>query len=281
MRVNSKPLLTSILFSVVIIGCGDDVVENGGGAADTGEPDESVADVADVGGVDTAPDPDATEEVAVVADPVSIAGVVLALISGDGLGGIEACVYEHPEIECSTSDSNGEYLLLDVPANSALALSYTAVGYVPFLSMIQTGEENVTDVVHFQLANAERDIAATFSDVSFDDEKGQIFFAVYREWPPTESGDRRDGTSVTMVPFSGIGPIYGTEAGVPDPDLEATTLSGNGGFMNVDVGEVEVTFSHGDLTCRADPTRWVGSTPGSIRMISVAGFLSYSTAYCE
>ena len=79
------------------------------------------------------------------------------------------------------------------------------------------------------------------------------------------------GVSFTMTPSSGvIG--YLTPDGI-DPMLTATSEVGFAGWLNVDVGEVEITASHDTLTCVPGPGALVGGSADALRIDVTAAYL--------
>ena len=234
---------------------------------DTGTPD--------MGHQDTG----ATTDMGVVTT-VSVSGTVLSLLREEPLDMVDVCVYERPEIPCTTTDVSGDYTLSDVPAHSEVALSYTGSGLVPFLVMVRTEAEDLEDVGHFHANEVEMQLIVTATDVDAEENKGSLFFAIYREWPPGD-GEYLSDVIVEHSPASGTGVMYGNESGMPDLDTTSTSDAGNGGFMNVDAGFSELIFTHPTRQCYPAPTRWRGSTTNAMRMQSAPGYLSYATAYCE
>ena len=214
-----------------------------------------------------------------VATSVSVSGTVLSLLREEPIDMVEVCIYERPEIACVTTNVDGFYTLHRVPANSEVALSYNGSGLAPFLVMLRTEGEDLEDIGHFQANEVELQLITTVTNVDIDDNKGSLFFALYREWPPGD-GEYLSEVTVEHSPASGSGVIYGDESGTPDLDMTSTSGAGNGGFMNVDVGFSELIFSHPSRQCFPAPTRWRGSVDSAMRMQSAPGYLSYATAYC-
>ena len=210
---------------------------------------------------------------------VTISGTVLSLLREEPLDLVEVCVYERPDISCANTNVDGNYSLAGVPANAEVAISYTGSGLVPFLVMVRTEEEDLEDIGHFQANEVELQMIVLATNVDIDENKGSLFFAIYREWPPGE-GEYLSQVTVEHAPASGSGVIYGNDSGTPDLDMTETADAGNGGFMNVDIGDSELIFTHPTRSCFPAPTRWRGSQPSAMRMQSAPGYLSYATAYC-
>ncbi len=174
------------------------------------------------------------------------------------------CVFGQAGIPCATTDATGAYTLMGVPVAEG-AIEFTGPSRFPSLFW---GEGPMEDqVLNYNLLST---LAAAVLAVSLgeeiDDSLGHLALAA-------SDGDSAlvSGVTFTMTPSSGaIG--YLTPEGI-DPKLTETTQVGFAGWLNVDVGEVEITASHATLTCVPGPGALVGATPDALRIDVTAAYL--------
>ena len=87
------------------------------------------------------------------------------------------------------------------------------------------------------------------------------------------------GATFELVPASGKGFYYDAQ-GDPSLDLDSTSTSGAGGFVEVAPGEVEVRIGGTATNCVAT-FGWPGSEANTITMPIKAGFVSWSGVTCD
>ncbi|MCR9159049.1 MAG: hypothetical protein ACE37F_10000 [Nannocystaceae bacterium] len=197
-------------------------------------------------------------------ESVTLSGVVTDFGSPNPLPGISVCVFEEAGIPCATTDDEGAYTLPGVPSAEG-AIEFTGPSRFPSLFW---GEGPMEDEVldYNLLSTIAAAVLANALGEKIDDNDGHLALAVL-----DAEGALLSGASFTMDPPSGaIG--YLTPQGI-DPELTATTEVGFAGWLNVAVGEVEVTVSHPDLDCVPGPGALVGSTPDALRIDITAGYL--------
>lgn len=197
-------------------------------------------------------------------ETVTLTGVVTDFGTPNPLPGISVCVFEQEGIPCATTDDEGAYTLDGVPSAEG-AIEFTGPSRFPSLFW---GEGPMADeVLDYNLLST---LAAAVLAVSLgeeiDENAGHLALAVL-----DAEGSLLSGATFTMDPPSGaVG--YLTPKGI-DPELTETTQVGFAGWLNVDVGEVEVTVSHPTLTCVPGPGALIGSTPDALRIDVTAGYL--------
>ncbi len=195
---------------------------------------------------------------------VTLSGVVTDFGSPTPLPAIDVCVFGQDGIPCATTDAAGAYTLMGVPVAEG-AIEFSGPSRFPSLFW---GEGPMADeILNYNLLST---LAATVLAISLDEEidpeLGHLALAV-------SDGDSAllSGVSFTMTPSSGaIG--YLTQSGI-DPLLTETTEVGFAGWVNVDVGEVEIVASHPTLNCVPGPGALVGSTPDALRIEVTAAYL--------
>ncbi len=196
-------------------------------------------------------------------ETVTIAGFVSDFVTADPLPGIDVCVFGQ-EVPCTTTDAEGTYTLAGVPVTEG-AIEFRGSGRFPSLLWGEDPMED--DFLDYPLLSnlAAAAMAASLSE-EIEDSLGHLAIAA-----SDQDGALLSQVSFSMTPSSGsIG--YLSTTGV-DPLVTETTEVGFAGWLNVDVGEVEITASHPTLTCVPGPRALVGSTPDALRIDVVAGYL--------
>jgi hypothetical protein len=89
---------------------------------------------------------------------------------------------------------------------------------------------------------------------------------------------RRAGATFELIGEANT-PIYFDEAGVPTLDLSATTTWGDGAFLELAPGEIEVTFGGTATDCEAS-IAWPSDEPNAIRVPVVDGAIMYGSMRC-
>jgi len=197
-------------------------------------------------------------------DAVTISGTVTDFGTPTALEGVEVCVFERAGVPCATTDAEGAYTLMGVPVAEG-AIAFTRTGRFPSLFWGEGPMDG--DVLDYNLlSNLAAAVLAASLEEEIDDGSGHLALAV-----SDGEGGLLSGASFTMTPSSGaIG--YLTPDGI-DPTLIETTQVGFAGWLNVEVGEVEITASHPTLDCVPGPGALVGSTPDALRIDITAGYL--------
>jgi hypothetical protein len=227
------------------------------GSADTGSGDPTGSSSDGSSGSD-----DSTSTGAI--ETVTLSGVVTDFGTPNPLPGIDVCVFEEEGIPCATTDAKGAYTLAGVPSAEG-AIEFTGPSRFPSLFW---GEGPMKDEVldYNLLSTLAAAVLANALGEEIDENDGHLALAVL-----DAEGSLLSGATFTMDPPSGaVG--YLTPKGI-DPELTETTQVGFAGWLNVAVGEVEVTVSHPELNCVPGPGALVGSTPDALRIDITAGYL--------
>lgn len=235
----------------------DESTSSSSGSADTGSGDSTGSTSDGSSGSDGSTSTGAIET-------VTLSGVVTDFGTPNPLPGIDVCVFEQEGIPCATTDAEGAYTLEGVPSAEG-AIEFTGPSRFPSLFW---GEGPMEDEVldYNLLSTLAAAVLANALGEKIDENDGHLALAVL-----DAEGSLLSGASFTMDPPSGaIG--YLTLEGI-DPELTETTQVGFAGWLNVDVGEVEVTVSHPELDCVPGPGALVGSTPNALRIDITAGYL--------
>ncbi|MEZ4219773.1 MAG: hypothetical protein R3B13_02510 [Polyangiaceae bacterium] len=210
---------------------------------------------------------------------VSVSGRTLGLVTVSPIAGFSVCLYQVPSVPCVTSDTNGNYTLPGVPANSEVLLEYKLSGYLNVLRTVTTGAGNVDVGVANYPSTAEANAFASLVGTTIDPTKGQVLFSAFQ--PGTTSLDGQDGVTASMSPTSGSGPHYINSGPplLPDSNLTATDTIGFGLYANVSPGNVEITLTHPTKTCqRLVLASFAGSGPTVSKVPVVAGYLTAGAA---
>jgi hypothetical protein len=88
---------------------------------------------------------------------------------------------------------------------------------------------------------------------------------------------RRAGATYTLIDETTLGWYW--NMGGPDPDPTETTSSGDGGFVRLSPGDVEVEFGGTATDCVAS-LAWPSERPNTIRIPVFEGFTTYGSMRC-
>lgn len=293
MKLDERPLMMVLAIAMASTACGDDGGSSDGGgstgASSSGTTDDTMQSTSSMPGTGSTSSDDTTSSsgsssddggtstgtsTGVVdetgsssstgaVDTVTLSGTVTDFGSPDPLQGIEVCVFGE-DIPCATTDAAGAYVLSGVPAAEG-AIEFTGTGRFPSLFW---GEGPMDDQVldYNLLSNVAANVLAAVLGEPIDAELGHLALAAV-----DGDGALLSGVSFSMTPSSGV-VGYLTPDGI-DPMLTVTSEVGFAGWLNVDVGEVEITANHPTLTCVPGPGALVGATPDALRIDINAAYL--------
>lgn len=237
--------------------------------------------VTSCGGSGSKPDArpaDAPVDVAVDATPVALSGTVTDGVQP--LYGARVCIVGHPEVACATTAPDGTWALSDVFVGADTAISYTATGA---LGLVSLSSKDLPGAIWFVTAALQPDaqattLLATQAGFTYPD-AANGFFRVHVAGAA--------GTTVTLAPSSGHGPVYTQSDGTPDPSLTATSTAGSGSlayFGNLAPGTYTLSAFATGKGCYDRPQNspttqpiagdWGPSGVGTIRVEVVAGALT-------
>jgi hypothetical protein len=251
---------------VPLIGCSDETTAAGGtgGSGDTGG-DGGTGGTAGSGGMGGAAGMGGTG-----GDPVGELSVTVTevlgfswedTIEGPPLEGVELC--ETGTSNCATTDAEGEAILM-LPLFQEVSYTVEKEGWVPWLiaGFLTAGRATQIVMLGDQLAEEISVIMGT----PYPWEGGVIALTPF---------PRMAGVTFDLVDAVAEG-FYEDEAGIPNPDLTATTSDGRGGFVEVSPGEYEVEFGGTATTCTLN-FGWAGDAANRIRLPVQVGYLSFGS----
>jgi len=199
-----------------------------------------------------------------------------------GVAGVRVC--QHGTDLCTETDAAGQYVLLGLPEDEDLEISFEREGLSNTLRLLHSGASplNLNQTRILDLT----EVVGLFADagIDVDLEKGAL------SGTPVTASDAigtlalPDNVAVSLKP-SGPDPVYSVGAEKPgalssddlDPTLRATRFGGWALFANVEPGEYAVHFERSGVPCnQALPGYGYGAdADGNIRIKVFAG---YSTA---
>jgi hypothetical protein len=198
---------------------------------------------------------------------------------GQGIEGVEVCVYQKSSIPCVMTDKNGIFTLTGLPAFTDIVLTLKKSGYLPNLKPIETASDDMDGLSTGQAISMGGGAAPTLPLTVDWLGKGQVIFFAVTLGPtgnPSESvGDV--GATVTLSPASSDGPYYLGPQNTLEPS--ATSIVDTAGlFFNLDPGTYEVTFHDPTKDCAPISTQFGGfgfpSPPSSVKFPILAGYLT-------
>jgi hypothetical protein len=182
-------------------------------------------------------------------------------IGGPPLEGVELC--ETDTDNCDTTDGNGE-ATIPLPLNQEISYTLSKDGFAPYLiaDVLTAGRATSFPMLSDQLAEELSDIMMT----PYPWMGGAIALTPF----PRMAGVTFDLVDAAAETF------YHDEAGIPNPDLTATTSDGRGGFVEVSPGEYEVEFGGTATTCTLN-FGWPADAANRIKLPVEVGYLSFGS----
>ncbi len=178
--------------------------------------------------------------------------------------GVKVCLYEHPEVPCSTTDAGGTFSLCGVPADSEVLLSFEKKEYVKALRMLITRQSDYDILAETAIGTLDLGIAeANKNSVDLTSLKGGViqFFAAEPANGVLQvsllgdySAELLDlaGKPAQCYGANGDEPckaLYLDESGEPDMTLTHASKKGVGAFGNVKAGKYLLRITHPTLDC--------------------------------
>lgn len=192
------------------------------------------------------------------------------------LKSVEVCAADRPDIACATSDADGR-LTLSLPVDSELMLRCEGPSHGPMYMTWAIGSDDI-DAGTFSLLDKTKMAAlVTFSGAMEWPAKGAILANVYEDL--VKRDQRVAGATFTITPDAGGGPVYVSDAKLPDPSLAASTAGGPAVFFDLDPGEVTIAIGHPTRTCTGG-FGWKTASSSALRSKIFAEGLSSVTFVC-
>ena len=202
-------------------------------------------------------------------------------IQGTRLEGVEFC--ETDTVNCVMSDADGQTTLeVEMPADGLISYTYSKDGYAPGLRADVVDEEftaftgeygnfNITDATmtdRFAIMDSPYPMEGTgmVSVSAFVSDMLPAFLPIA-------------GATFELVGATGRG-YYTDTSEEPSVDLTETSFHGEGGFIEVAPGEVEITFGGRATNCVV-LKGWPGSEANTIRLPVKAGFITWGSVSCD
>jgi hypothetical protein len=205
--------------------------------------------------------------------PVTVAGTV----SSDGRVPIPGATVCAGVGRCVNTSDAGSYSLA-VPPHDETAITVSAAGYGKRLVALATVGQDVKpfDVVLDPEAVLQRRFAAL--GATYPDDTGGIIFATARA--PRGSSSGLEGITMEMRPGSGLGPLFFSATGDPDPQRASTSTWSSGFFAGVKPGDVTLMFGPSSVTCVPLFGGWP-SGPNAVRIPVAAGYETRAVMRCH
>jgi len=202
-------------------------------------------------------------------------GTMVDALDSSPLAGVEICVVSPSGIPCVTTDSNGHYVLANMPASTRVQATVQKDSYFPVFASFTTRTTDFTiDAVLLQTSLVE--VAFTGAGITLDTTKGAILVRAYD--PALGLTSAVAGISGEIAPDEGDGPVY-NDGAVFGSDT-ATTASGTWAVVNLAAGTYQVKSSGAGRTCPGT-FHWAGSNGADwIETPVRAGFVSYVYVDC-
>ena len=182
-------------------------------------------------------------------------GVVNDFATSTGLAGAEVCLNwglnedgSYETSSCQTSSETGEVVHADVPGDAQVLIEVVKEGY---MTVIATLETLIDDVNWFTVSPPSQAllVAAATAGVSVDETKGHISV-----WVLNQTNESLDGFTISLE--GSESPVAYFGSGLVDPSLTATSLTGIGGFFNVDPGSYTVNVEKEGVLCTTSSWSW-------------------------
>jgi len=220
------------LFGALALGCSDDTV------AATTSPEGGSGGSAGTGGKGSGGAPAANTSTLhwLVTEPAASPTTPPPPIEG-----VDICVHEHDEIPCVKTDKDGFFDLAGLPRDTALNITFKKTGFIPTLKSIETSNTDIDASGNPPINMIVEGAPPTDLGFTVDPTKGILSFFVIG---PAEAGfGPLPGSTATLSPKAGNGPIYfGETPNSYDVNAKATYSFG-GNFYNLDEGDYKVTFT--------------------------------------
>jgi hypothetical protein len=197
------------------------------------------------------------------------------------LGEVELCADSHPGVACATADADGNYSWPALPANAEVLARARKQDYLDTTTFIATGTSDVGAFDGALVKRSTAELIYTLVGVPYDASKASV--AVYVVTPDATNPDKLVGladATISIEPASGTGPIYASEAGLPDKTAQQTTKAGGAVFAAADPGEVVVTATAAGKSCSTGRYGWPAAGSGARGPLS-ADAISFFEIRCE
>jgi hypothetical protein len=199
--------------------------------------------------------------------------------------GVNVCVNQMPTIPCVTTDSTGTFTLTGLPSATDLVVTLVATGYRALALPVLTGTSAMNATTSpIGMAKSTDPDPSIGTTVDWAD-AGQVqFFALGPGAFLPGTGPVGDpGTSVTLAPKTGVGPLFLTDQNTFDAGA-TVLIDVAGGIYNVIPGHYALTFNDPTGDCEPISAPFAGwGYPGTAHAVTfpvLAGYTTTAGVYC-
>lgn len=193
----------------------------------------------------------------------TISGMIFDMTSA--LSGVDVCLYEDSNY-CDITDSDGAFLLSDLPPQETYILSVKKQGYQASLAMVFAFQT----VYGLLFKESEIGEQARLASVDYPQTNTGAIIFLANEYDPAGNYSPVAGFQTSLSPMSGAGPYYSLETNSLSPSLSSSTSVGWGAYFGVSPGNYSLGFSHDTLTCES----WSDVTVAD-------GYMTIVPTYCQ
>jgi hypothetical protein len=172
------------------------------------------------------------------APTVNCAGKVVDLATGTAIAGATVCVYQHPELPCTTSDATGNFIEA-MPQNAKTGFLIDATNYASILWPFQTGTTPLTVPVVLTMSSTSATQTFYAAASATYPQPNQGFLRV-RFIIGTDITKGNSNSTASLVPSGGMGPLFASTSGAYDGSLTKSSSSGWLRFADLATGAFEV-----------------------------------------
>ena len=203
-------------------------------------------------------------------------GHIVDALDSAPLAGVKICITSPAGIPCVTTDAQGLYTIVDIPAETRVTATLEKADYFPVSAAFITRTTDFTiDAVLLKTALV--DVAFTAAGIDFDPAKGAVLVRAYD--PALGLGSTVAGITGEISPAAGEGPIYNNADAIPS-DATETSTSGTWAVVNLDAGTYQVRSAGTGRTCPGT-FHWPGDKgAGWIETPVKAGHVTYVYVDC-
>lgn len=206
---------------------------------------------------------------------VSLTGLVNELGGSDGLAGAQVCLAQSEPADCTATQDDGTYTLFNIASESNISLTVSKEGYLGGVIPVSTRSETLAVPVVSLGSSILVELQLGILNVEALADSGQLAFSI-------SNGINGDGVNVanmkvSLKPSTGDGPFYSNESGLPDPDLEQTSVNGGGVFVNLAPGQY--ILQHTNLPESCTPMLGWGEA-SAITFEIIANRVTYARVEC-
>ena len=250
---------------VLSAACGGSVASSDGGADAAKSDATSFVDA----GLDSA---DAT------ASTLTFSGTTVISPGGTPLTQVTVCVFAHPELPCTTSDSAAHFSI-GLPMDAETGITLVRTGYASVLLPLETAELDETGyVIGLPTASSRTSLYAAFGATFPDSTNGFVMLE------GTQSGQNElglAGATGALNPSSGTGPFYLDANGNAAPSATSTSTYSLIFFAGVPPSTYVGQLSPTSMSCFENFGGWTTSTIDGTRFPVAAGFETHVGLDCH